>query len=185
MDLKRIIKLCKRNHSKAQQELYEAYKDELFFLSLKYCKGKADAQDNLQDAFLSIFRNIKNYKNTGSFEGWMKRIVINKAIDKYKRNKQIILLDSDLLKENTTIDEEQFSINLDELLGHIQNLPDQYRLVFNLYEVDGYSHKDIAELLCISVNTSKSNLHRAKLLLKKRIQLSIDMLDFKNPKYGS
>ena len=170
MTERELIKQCTKNNRTAQNELFGKYKDTLFFISLKYCRNEADAEDNLHDAFIAIFQNIKTYKNKGSFEGWMKRITIFKAIDKYKKNTLInIEIKDDILAEPITIDEEQ-NLSLDQLLNLIQELPDQYRLVFNLYQLDGYSHKEIASLLNISEGTSKSNYHRAKLILQAKIQ---------------
>lgn len=170
MDLQKIIKGCKRNKLKSQSQLYKRYKDDLYILCLKYCKNKEEAQDNLQDSFLDIFDSIKSYKGTGSFEGWMKRITIYKAIDTYKRKRPINIEINDAIIEDTSIDNDIMeAVSLDEILNQIQELPTRYRLVFNLYELDQYSHKEIAELLDISVNTSKSNLHRAKHILKQKI----------------
>ena len=170
MDLQEIIKACKRNNLKAQSQLYKRYKDDLYILCLKYCRNKEEAQDNLQDAFIDIFGKIKSYKGTGSFEGWMKRITIYKAIDKYKKTQPINIEINDAILEDTTVDNDIIEvIPLDDILSQIQELPTKYRMVFNLYELDEYSHKDIAKLLDISVNTSKSNLHRAKLILKQKI----------------
>lgn len=148
------------------------YKDDLFTLCLKYCTNKEEAQDNLQDAFLDIFGKIKFYKGTGSFEGWMKRITINKAIDKYKKDRHLnILINNDILEDHTLVETTTIdAMPLDDILKHIQELPTRYRMVFNLYELDDYSHKDISKLLNISVNTSKSNLHRAKSILQTKMQ---------------
>ncbi|MCB0745214.1 MAG: sigma-70 family RNA polymerase sigma factor, partial [Ignavibacteriae bacterium] len=121
--------------------------------------------------FIEIFSKIKSYKGSGSFEGWMKRITINKAIDKYKKNNHVNILINDNILSDTTIEIDNLeSISLDRLLKQIQELPPKYRLVFNLYELDGYSHKEISNLLNITINTSKSNLHRAKSILKTKIQ---------------
>ncbi len=170
MELNEIINGCKNNTLAHQKALYELYDKKLFNLSLKYCNSFSDAEDNLHDSFIEIFSSISKYKGEGSFEGWMKRITINKAISKFKfaiqqqelDSKIIILTDTDI-----QIDTEE--IPLDVLLQLIQNLPSQYRLVFNLYELDAYSHKKIAEMLNISEGTSKSNLHKAKVILKKKI----------------
>lgn len=165
-----LIKQCIKNNRTAQNELFWKYKDTLFFISLKYCRNKADAEDNLHDTFINIFQNIKTYKSKGSFEGWMKRITIFKAIDKYKKNTLInIEIKDDILAEPITIDDEQ-NLSLEQLLNLIQELPDQYRLVFNLYQLDGYPHKEIASLLNISEGTSKSNFHRAKVILQDKIK---------------
>lgn len=169
MKIEDLIKRCIKNDRSAQNELFRKYKDTLFIISLKYCRNEADAEDNLHDAFIIIFQNIKTYKNKGSFEGWMKRITIYKAIDKYKNNTLINTnIKDDILTDSLFVDEE-LNISLDQLLNLIQELPDQYRLVFNLYQLDGHSHKEIASLLSISEGTSKSNYHRAKVILKEKI----------------
>ncbi|HLW32264.1 MAG TPA: RNA polymerase sigma factor [Aequorivita sp.] len=169
MKIEDIIKQCVKNDRTAQNELFRKYKDTLFFISLKYCRNEADAEDNLHDTFITIFQKIKTYKNKGSFEGWMKRITIYKAIDKYKAQKPVnIQINDDLLEGEVTV-EEGSNLSLDQLLKLIQELPDQYRLVFNLYQLDGFKHKEIASLLGISENTSKSNYHRAKLILREKI----------------
>ena len=170
MKVEELIKKCVKNDRTAQNELFRKYKDTLFFISLKYCRNEADAEDNLHDAFITIFQNIKTYKNKGSFEGWMKRITIFKAIDKYKKNTLInIEIKDDILATPIMVEEEE-NLSLDQLLSLIQQLPDQYRLVFNLYQLDGYSHKEVASLLNISEGTSKSNYHRAKLILQDKIK---------------
>ncbi|MEW7279855.1 RNA polymerase sigma factor [Aquimarina sp. 2201CG1-2-11] len=172
MDTNKLIKKCQKNNRKAQSELFHQYKDVLFSLSLKYCRNYSEAEDNLQDSFITIFKKINQYKFKGSFEGWMKRITINEAIDKYKKT---TFLKDNISEEKIAdiiVDPEVLNISLDELLMHIQELPDRYRLVFNLYQLDEYSHKEIAAMLHISEGTSKSNLHRAKSLLKKRIVLN-------------
>ena len=169
MNLKDLIKSCEKNDRKAQHELFLRHKDTLFNISLKYCRNKNEAEDNLHDAFITIFQSIKKYKGKGSFEGWMKRITINKAIDKFKINiKNSNELPMNLKDDNTFI-EDEFKLSIDTLLKLIQELPDQYRLVFNMFQLDGYSHKEIAKLLSISENTSKTNYHRAKIILRDKI----------------
>ncbi len=169
MKIEELIKQCIKNDRAAQNELFSQYKDSLYFTSLKYCRNEVDAEDNLHDAFITIFQKIKTYKNKGSFEGWMKRITIYKAIDKYKASKPInIEIKDDILEDTVTV-EEKVNLDLDQLLKLIQDLPDQYRLVFNLFQMDGYSHKEIASVLNISEGTSKSNYHRAKQILREKI----------------
>lgn len=170
MNLKQLIKACKKQNLKAQSELYNTYKDVLFTLCIKYCKNREEAEDNLQDAFIAIFKGISKYSGKGSFEGWMTRIVINKAIDKYKKGNIINIMINDDLLSDTKINTSKLSMPLDIILNTIQELPNRYRLIFNLYEMDGYTHKEISKLLNISEGTSKSNLHRAKLILKEKIQ---------------
>ncbi len=146
MEEKELIRQCTINNRTAQNELFRKYKDTLYFTSLKYCRNEADAEDNLHDAFLTIFQKIKTFKNKGSFEGWMKRITIFKAIDKYKTSgPKNIELNEDILEESVTMEEDP-NLSLDQLLKLIQELPDQYRLVFNLFQLDGFSHKEISGL---------------------------------------
>jgi RNA polymerase sigma-70 factor (ECF subfamily) len=166
--LENLIKSCIKQNRQAQEELYNLYKGILFVLSLRYCQNEAEAEDNLHDAFIEIFVNIKNYKGTGSFEGWIKKIVIYKAINRFKQ-KIILTSIKDDYAQDTTIDDLETDLSLDYLLSIIQELPNQYRLVFNLFELDNYSHQEIAQMLSISEGTSKSNLFRAKLLLKEKI----------------
>ena len=157
----------------AQAEVYQLYAGKLFALSLKYSRNQTDAEDVLQDAFIIIFEKINQYKNKGSFEGWLKRIVINTALQKYRDKSPLQLVSADYEIEKTreeSVEIEKESLDVSELLKLIQQLPDRYRLVFNLYALDNYSHKEIAELLDISVGTSKSNLSRARVLLQKMLQ---------------
>lgn len=175
MILENLIKSCIKQNRHAQEELYNLYKGILFVLSLKYCQNQAEAEDNLHDAFIEIFTNIKNYKGKGSFEGWMKKIVIYKAINRFKQ-KIILTSIKDDYAQDTTIDENELSLSVDHILSLIQELPHQYRLVFSLYELDDYSHQEIAKMLSISEGTSKSNLHRAKSLLKEKIASKIDSI---------
>ncbi|WP_366519366.1 RNA polymerase sigma factor [uncultured Dokdonia sp.] len=169
LELIQLIDKCKKSDRQSQQILYNTYKDRLFALCLKYCKNRAEAEDNLQDSFIKIFQSIKTYSGKGSFEGWMKRITINKAIDRYKKEPFIESITDQHLKEETTIDIDETSISLQQMLALIQELPSRYRLVFNLYELDNHTHVEISEILGISVGTSKSNLHRAKIILKEKI----------------
>jgi RNA polymerase sigma-70 factor (ECF subfamily) len=183
-----LINSCKENNIKAQSELFHTYKDVLFSLCLKYCKNKEEAQDTLHDTFIDIFKKIKQYKHKGSFEGWLKRIAINKSIDKYKKIKiNNVEINDNLFSDNDVdIHENDLdSISLDIILSLIQELPNQYRLVFNLYELDDYTHSEISKLLNISIGTSKSNLHRAKQLLKVEIIKLNKMQSKKSQNYGN
>ncbi len=169
MNLEKIIKGCIRHNPKAQEQLYRMYKDSLFVLCLKYCRNEEEAEDNLHNAFIEILTGIGNYRGKGSFEGWMKRITINKAIDSYKKTIQLVPVKDDI-PWNTDVSESEMNMPLEHILQLIQELPDQYRLVFSLYELDDYSHREIAEMLSITEGTSKSNLSRAKTILKDKIK---------------
>lgn len=168
MTTEKIIAGCIKNSAKAQEALYLGYRDVLFALCLKYCRNEAEAEDNLHNAFIEIFTHISRYKNNGSFEGWIKRITINKAIDSYKKTIQLVPVKDDL-PDDTSVSDEEMNVPADYILKLVQQLPDQYRLVFSLYELDDYPHKEIAQLLGISESTSKSNLHRAKAILKQQL----------------
>ncbi|MDJ0646755.1 MAG: RNA polymerase sigma factor [Flavobacteriaceae bacterium] len=169
MSLEKLIKQCKQKDLKAQSQVYHLFAGKLFALCLKYSKNHQDAQDNLQDGFITIFKKIEQYKFKGSFEGWLKRIMINTALQKY-REKSVLNLVTEEIPDRIEVELDEEQVSLDFLLNLIQQLPNQYRLVFNLYVLDGYSHKEIAEMLGISEGTSKSNLSRARMTLKKRLE---------------
>jgi len=123
----------------------------------------------LQDAFLTIFNKIGQYKNKGSFEGWLKRITINTVLQRYRTEKVFDIVNENSI-EDVVIEIDEDEISIDYLLQIIQELPDRYRMVFNLYVLDGYSHKEIADMLNINIGTSKSNLARARQALKQTIE---------------
>ncbi|HEY6141882.1 MAG TPA: sigma-70 family RNA polymerase sigma factor [Flavobacterium sp.] len=168
MVLEKLISECQKNQPKAQEQLYRLFEKKFFGLSLKYSANYADAQDNLQEGFLIIFRKINQYSGKGSFEGWAKRILINNALQKYKGVRFMEVINDNIPDVDVEIDEDE--ISLDYLMQIIQELPDQYRIVFSLYVLDDYSHQEISEMLSISTGTTKSNLHRARLLLKEKIE---------------
>ncbi len=168
MSLEQLIEQCKKNDAKAQSQIYKLFAGKLFSLSLKYSKNRAEAEDNLQDAFVTIFKKIDQFKFKGSLEGWMKRIAINTALQCY-RSVGIFDLVNEGQIEDIVIEIDDDNIGVDYLLQIIQELPVRYRLVFNLYALDDYSHKEIAEMLSISTGTSKSNLARARMILKEQI----------------
>ena len=168
MSLEKLIEKCKNRDLKAQSEVYHLFAGKLFALCLKYSKNHQDAQDNLQDGFITIFKKIDQYQFKGSFEGWLKRIMINTALQKY-REKSVLTLVTEEIPERVEVEVDEEEVSLDFLLSLIQQLPNQYRLVFNLYVLDGFSHKEIAKMLGISEGTSKSNLSRARMTLKKRL----------------
>lgn len=145
------------------------FSGKLFSVSLKYSRNKTEAEDNLQDAFLTIFEKIGQYKHKGSFEGWMKRITINTVLQKYRKQQVFEIVNEENLRE-PEVEVEEENVPLDFLLKIVQELPDRYRMVFNLYALDGFSHKEIAEMLGISEGTSKSNLSRARAILKSKVE---------------
>ncbi len=150
--------------------MYDKYVSVMFGICLRYAKDADSAKDILQDAFIKVFSKLKQYNGHGSFEGWLRRVFINTALEKFRNKTPILSLDD---KAELTIGEVPENIiselSAGELLEMIQDLSPQYRLVFNLYAIEGYSHKEIAESLGISEGTSKSNLSRARSILQKRI----------------
>jgi RNA polymerase sigma-70 factor (ECF subfamily) len=169
LDLKELINDCKNNNRKAQEQLYRLYSGKLFAVCLKYSRNYAEAQDNLQDGFLIIFQKIGQYSFKGSFDGWLKRVMINNVLQQYRQQTFLSLVNEDVA-EDYEIELDDDDISLDYLLKIIQELPDRYRLVFNLYVIDGYSHAEIAEMLNINIGTSKSNLARGRMILKEKIE---------------
>jgi RNA polymerase sigma-70 factor (ECF subfamily) len=169
LSLEQLIEQCKKNDAKAQSQIYKLFASKLFSLSLKYSRNHAEAEDNLQDAFVTIFKKIEQYKSKGSLEGWMKRIAINTALQRYRTVGVFNIVNEGQI-EDVSIEIDDDNIGIDYLLQIIQELPDRYRLVFNLYALDDYSHNEIAEMLEISTGTSKSNLARARQILKDKIE---------------
>jgi RNA polymerase sigma factor (sigma-70 family) len=169
LSLDQLIQKCKKNDTKAQSDLYKLFSSKLFALCLKYSRNYAEAEDNLHDAFVTIFKKISQYESKGSFEGWLKRIVVNTALQRY-RSKGVFDIVNEEHIEDVSIEVENDTIDIDFLLNSIQELPDRYRLVFNLYVLDGYSHKEIGKMLGIATGTTKSNLARARMILKNKVE---------------
>lgn len=170
MSIEELINDCKKNDVKAQEQLYRLYAPKLFSVSLKYSRNYTEAQDNLQDGFLLIFKNIHQYSFKGSLDGWLKRVLTNHILQQYRKEPFLNIVDENL-PEEVEVEIENDTVSSEYLMKIIQELPDRYRLVFNLYVLDGYSHQEIASLLNINIGTSKSNLSRAKMILKEKIEL--------------
>ena len=170
MSLDKLIENCIKQDVQAQGQLYKQYASKLFSLCLKYSKNYAEAEDNLNDAFLTIFNKIEQYNHKGSFEGWLKRIAINTALQRYREEVGVYDIVNEGNIEDVSVNLNDDNVSIDFLLKIIQELPDRYRLVFNLYVLDGYSHVEISELIQISTGTSKSNLARARMILKQKIE---------------
>jgi RNA polymerase sigma-70 factor (ECF subfamily) len=163
MDEKKLIQACIKEDKSAQKALYDLFSAKMYFVCLRYARHEAEAQDILQDAFIKVFDKLDSYRFSGSFEGWVRRIMVNTALNYCRK--------STYKYENIGIEDYQDKVvnskaisrlSEQELLGIIQQLPDGYRMVFNLYITEGYSHKEIAEMLSISENTSRSQLAKAR-----------------------
>lgn len=169
---RQIIEGCIRHDRKAQQILYDRYSGFLLGICLRYSVDKAEAEDILQDSFLKIFFNIKDFSGKGSFAGWLRKVTVNTAITHYHKNlkhRYHIEIEDYVSVETGTHSFEEDFFTSDELYKVLNELPAGYRLVFNLYAVEGYKHKEIGEMLGIDINTSKSQYSRAKAVLRGKL----------------
>ena len=163
-----IVNGCLKRDRKFQEILYRKYAQKMFAICLAYAKDKEKAQDILQDGFVKVFMNMKHFDTENSLEGWIRRIMTNTAIDYFrsaKRLHQFIELEEEI---NSEVAEDAINkkINVEEILYFLRKLPDGAKVIFNLYAIEGYNHKEIAKLLSISEGTSKSQYSRARMLLQ-------------------
>ena len=166
-----LIQDCINGNRKSQKQLYDMYSSKMFAVCLRYSKNQMDAEDVLQDGFVKLFNNLHRFRGEGSFDGWVRRIFVNTAIEHIRRKNLNTTCGEGL--ENSVVDKQQNALdNLYEkdLLRTSMTLSEGYRTVFNLYAVEGYSHKEIASQLGITESTSKSQFSRAKALLRNIIQ---------------
>lgn len=170
-ELEDIIQNCRKGKRSAQSALYKKLASKMFAVCLRYSRDRSEAEDNLQDGFIKVFLKISDYSFRGSFEGWVRKIMVNVCVEKY-RGKVIFQSVEDIcILEDKWVEEEVVEkISEEELISMIQKLPPQYRLVFNLYVIEGFSHKEIAEKIGINEGTSKSNLARARMILKGKVE---------------
>ena len=168
-NLDKIVERCKKGDRKAGEQLYNMFSAKMFAICIQYSKSREEAEDNLQYGFIKILESIRQYTGKGSFEGWMKRIFINTALEKYRKNRSLQVVEEvpEVMDEDDI--DDNLSIPSDVLFEFVNQLPEKYRLVFNLYVMENMQHKEIAAMLGISDGTSKSNLARAKDILKKKI----------------
>lgn len=172
MNEEQLIKGCRKGNRLAQKELYDMFSRKMMGVCLRYANDREMARDLLQDGFVKVFVNIDSYSGTGSFEGWMRRIFVNCALESLRK--------SDVLREATDLDNSSELIDPDasavehlsaqELMALIQKLPPGFKTVFNLFAIEGYSHKEIGEMLNITESTSRSQYTRARQLLQKSIK---------------
>ncbi len=164
MTEEQLIKECKAGNAVAQKALYDRFSRKMMGVCLRYAGSREEAQDVLQDGFVKVFEKLGSYLGNGSFEGWIRRIFVNTALDSYRRNRQE--------KQLQDIDEVGYAvassddviadISAQDLLEMLNRIPPGYRMVFNLYVIEGYSHKEIADQLQITESTSKSQFSRAR-----------------------
>ena len=173
-DIKKIIKGCLAGDRRDQELLYRRHSAKLYGVCLQYSGNDEEARDILQEGFIKIFENLRNYKHEGSFEGWIRRIVVNTALEKFRSRHNLFRVDDidNIQEPEAEPDTEDYSgLQAVDLLFIIRELPPKYRMVFNLYAIEGYSHKEIGEMMNISEGTSKSNLSRARSILQKKVNL--------------
>lgn len=162
-----LIKGCLKRDGSAQKRLYDTYSSKMYGLCYRYVKDSMEAEDILVTAFMKVFDKIDQFKSEGSFEGWIRRIVVNEALTHLRRNRSMYL-ETDLEQADREPDYNLSDhLEAEDLVNMIQQLPAGYRIVFNMYAIDGYSHKEIADHLGINENTSKSQLSRARVYLQK------------------
>ncbi|MFV0305705.1 MAG: RNA polymerase sigma factor [Moheibacter sp.] len=170
-----LIRQCQNNKKSAQAEIYKLFSAKLFSVCLRYSNCYEDAQDGFQDGFILIFKKINQFRFEGSFEGWIRRIMVNTCIERLRTRNHLYVINEEITPdaESEEIDSNEIELepySYNDLLGFVQQLPDRYRQVFNLYVIEEYSHQEIADLLQISIGTSKSNLSRAREKLKSLVK---------------
>ena len=167
-----LLESCKSGERRAQERLYLLLAPQLYGLCIRYASDANDAQETLQVGFIKIFKSISSFRTEGSFEGWARRVMVNTAIESYnKRKVSRVLLDLNALKDFEGSFFEMEGLEVQDLLKIIHGLPQGFRRVFNMFAIEGYSHKEIAEALGISEGTSKSQLSRARGWLKEKIKV--------------
>lgn len=169
---KELVAACIRNDRMAQKELYDRYARVMMAVCMRYVGDKDRAQDVLQEAFIKVFVSLPSFTGSGSLEGWIRRIVVNTALESLRK--------CDVMRDAAAIEDAEMQASVDvgvmerlsaeDLLGVIAALPPGFRTVFNMYAIEGYSHKEIAEMLGISEGTSRSQYNRARSLIQKKIQ---------------
>lgn len=168
---KRLVKACLKGDSEAQRALYDSLSPKMFPVCLRYMSSREEAEDVLQEGFVTLFSKLDSYSGAGSFEGWARKIFVNTALMQLRKND--VLKESEDLEGAWDISSQDptviQNIGYQELLEIIESLPTGFRTVFNMYVIEGYSHKEIGEALGISENTSRSQLQRARMILQKKI----------------
>jgi RNA polymerase sigma-70 factor (ECF subfamily) len=171
-EIRNIISGCLKGNRRDQELLYRRHAAKLYAVCLQYSCNDEEARDILQEGFIKIFENLIHYKHEGSFEGWVRRIIVNTALEKYRSKHNLYRIDDidEIAEPNAEPDNEDYAgLEAVDLLQIIRELPPKYRMVFNLYAIEGYSHKEIGKMVNISEGTSKSNLSRARVILQRRV----------------
>ena len=183
-----IIRRCIEWERQAQNTLYKKYSAIMFKVCFHYSKNREEAEDTFHEGFMKVFENLKHFKNAGSLEGWIRRIMVNTSIEKYRKNARLFVVvnidDNVEFLNNYFTDDILSQIEANELMKLIQKLPPAYKMAFSLYVFEGLKHKEIAEQLGITEGTSKSNLYEAKAILKKQINQNNGVLELTGRLHG-
>lgn len=185
MTEKELIQQCIKGNAKAQKALYTQHSGKMFGVCLRYADNEDEAKDFMQEGFIKVFTKLSTFNGNGSFEGWIRRTMVNTCLDNIRKMKYIKLhVELEHAKEQQYAFEDVLSIMAtDDLLKLIQKMPKGYRTVFNLYAIEGYSHKEIGDELGVSENTSKSQYRKAKLYLQEKLEL-LENSNLKSGKAG-
>ena len=163
-----LIQLAVENNRHAQQQIYTKFAPKMLSVCRQYVKDIQQAEDVMITAFMKVFVNLKNFENKGSFEGWIRRIMVNESISFIRAQKKVSFLEDEYYKEESFNNIES-NLSVDDIQSLIDNLPEGYKMIFNLYAIEGYKHKEIAEMLGINEGTSKSQLSHARKMLQDLI----------------
>lgn len=168
--LTEIVNGCKKGKRMAQEQLYRTFSAKMFAVCLYYSKNKDDAEDLLHNGFIKVFQKIEQFKGDGPFEAWLRRVFMNTALEQYRKKRILYSINEEIGYPEYSDEADVISqLSNDELIQMIQELSPAYRMIFNLYAIEGYNHKEISELLGIAEGTSKSNLARARAKLQKKL----------------
>jgi RNA polymerase sigma-70 factor (ECF subfamily) len=164
-----LINACRKNNRQAQQFLFQKMAGKMLSVVKRYITNTSEAEDTLMEGFVKVFAKLEQYQGGGSFEGWIRKIMVNEALMSIRKNKERYPVDIDMAFELAHPDETFMQLGLQEIEALIASLPTGYRTIFNLYAIEGYSHAEIAHLLDISEGTSKSQLSRARAILQNQL----------------
>ncbi|MFA6923059.1 MAG: sigma-70 family RNA polymerase sigma factor [Bacteroidales bacterium] len=168
-----LVEKCLQNVKEAQEILYKRFAPKMLGVCMRYAKDKMEAEDFMQEGFIKVFYNLQNFRNEGSLEGWIRKTMVHTSINFYKKNLKLLYSheETNMYENNPDVNPTQISLmSANELMKVIQELPEAYRMVFNLHIIEGYSHGEIGEILEIPENTSKSQLMRARKLLQEKLK---------------
>lgn len=176
-----LITRCKAGERKAQETLYKQFASKMLGVCMRYATNKMEAEDMLQNGFINVFKNLNDYRGDGAFEGWVRRIMVHSSIGYYRKHfKMMQIMDTAGINNEPAVNPSVMaSMGMKELISAVQQLSPGYRMVFNLYAIEGYSHKEIAGMIGITEGTSKSQLSRARTILKDMV------LKMENKRYGN